>query len=283
MHKQKAIVFIGLFVASAWGILPCRGADFRSPRTVGLGGAGRANPVLNDAIYLNPSFASFLPVYSWSTNFKALREGRGRAYNISVLDGRSDLFHAGVGYQVRDSFDSLHFSASRRLNESTTAGVGAKFFFSKDPGLLANFRDFTASVTHAPLSWLQLSAIVENVDRGTQSAMIGLERELIVGSRFKVAEKFSIFADPHFSLDGSSARGTLSAYEIGGEAAIFKDLYLRMGRFKDSSILEINGRGTGFGFGAGWVSPRLSIDFAIEHIQAPVDQVSHTTGATFYF
>ncbi|MFN7685572.1 MAG: hypothetical protein ACK5QT_09190 [Oligoflexia bacterium] len=292
MPRLQTVDLIRLFCGLVTGVLtglpglaPSQAiaADFRSPRTVGLGGAGRANPILNDAIYLNPSFVSFLPVYSWSANFKALREGRGRAYNASVLDGRSELFQAGLAYQVRDNFTALHLSGSRKITSNTTAGVGAKLFFSKDPSALSNFRDFTASVTHAPLDWLQVSAIIENIDRGQDSATLGLERELILGTRFKIAEKFSIFADPHFSLEGQRPRGLLSTYEIGAEMAIFQDLYLRLGRFKDSSILEINRRADGYGVGLGWVTPRISIDFGLEHIQSPVNQISHTTGATLYF
>ena len=55
------------WIAAAFTLLlgsaPGWAADFQSPRTAALGGAGHAAPMLNDAIYLNPSFVSFMPSY----------------------------------------------------------------------------------------------------------------------------------------------------------------------------------------------------------------------------
>ena len=268
-------------------------ADFRSPWTVALGGSGRANPILNDAIYLNPSFAAFLPVYSWSGNFKALGEGRGRAYSVSVLDGRSELFQAGLGYQVRDQYTAAHFGGGYKLNPKLTVGAGIKLFFSKDKATLSNFREFSASATYAPTDWLQLAAVAENLDRTPEMAALGMERELILGSRLKITDKVMLYADPHFKL-GSSLRASTTAitgnlgkvmtgYEAGAELAVFKDFYFRFGKFKNASIIEQKGRASGLGYGVGWVSPRISLDYAIEHTMLPVDQVTHTSGATFYF
>ncbi len=287
-NKYSALLVAGLLLAG-----PLAGADFRTPRTSALGGAGRANPILNDAIYLNPSFASFLPVYSWSANFKALGEGRGRAYNVSVLDGRSELFQAGLAYQIRDPFTAAHLVASRKIDSKLTVGAGAKLYFSKDKSKLQNFRDFTVSATYVPLPWLQIAAVAENLDRTPEMAALGMERELILGSRFKLAEKVFVYADPHFKL-GDSLRASataitggagrvMSGYEVGGEFEVFKDVYFRAGMFKNSTLSEIRSKANGVAYGMGWVGPKLSFDFAVEHILLPVDQVTHTSGATFYF
>src|SRR5690606_36618254 len=83
------------------------GSDFHSPRSSALGGSGRAGPLLNDAITLNPSFCSFLPAYSFSANY-SFYEGpgyqtpagpnshSGHVYNLSIQDGRTELLQAGV-------------------------------------------------------------------------------------------------------------------------------------------------------------------------------------------
>jgi hypothetical protein len=286
----KAIVFIGFFSFFAPGQ---SWADFRSPRTVALGGAGRANPLLNDAIYQNPSFASFLPNYSWSGNFKALGEGRGRAYSISALDGRSELFQAGLGFQVRDLYSSLHFGASTKINPTVTVGAGAKFFFSKDSSSFSSFRDFSVSASWVPLNWLQLAAVAENLDRTPEMSSLGMERELILASKVRIAEKVMLYADPHFKL-GESLRasatalqgplsGLLTGYEVGAEMGVLKDFYFRLGAFKNALLLDIRNRGNGFGYGFGWVSGKISFDFGVEHTLTPVDQVTHTSGATVFF
>src|SRR4051812_23643954 len=77
---------LGLFSGGIWA------SDFHSPRTAALGGAGHAGPLLNDGVYLNPSFASFLPSYSVSGNLLLFHgpDGpngdpsyHGRNYNVS--------------------------------------------------------------------------------------------------------------------------------------------------------------------------------------------------------
>lgn len=286
----KVFVFIGFFSL----LLPSlSAADFRTPRTVALGGAGRANPLLNDAIYQNPSFASFLPNYSWSGNFKALGEGRGRAYSISALDGRSELFQAGLGFQVRDLYSSLHFGASSKINPKLTLGAGAKFFFSKDAAAFSSFRDFAVSATWVPLDWLQLAAVAENLDRTPEMSSLGMERELILASKVRVTEKVMLYADPHFKLGNSlqasasalqgPLKGILSGYEVGAEMGVLKDFYFRLGSFQNALLIDIRNRGNGFGYGFGWVSGKISFDFGVEHILSPVDQVTHTSGATVFF
>lgn len=292
--KRKKLNYYGnLFSAALLLGAPLAQADFRPPRTSALAGAGRANPILNDAIYQNPSFASFLPVYSWSANFKALGQERGRAYNVSVLDGRSELFQAGLAYQVRDPFNAVHLIGSYKLNPTLTVGAGLKLYFSKDKSALQNFRDYTVSATYVPLPWLQLAAVAENLDRTPEMAALGMERELVLAARFKLAEKVFIYTDPHFKLGDSlrasataiqgNAGKVLSGYEVGGEFEVFKDVYFRAGTFKNTTLSEIRTRANGIAYGMGWVGPRLSFDFSVEHALLPVDQVTHTSGATFYF
>ena len=91
-------------------------SDFQSPRTAALGGAGHAGPVLNDAIYLNPSFTAFLQSYGLAINYiRALRPAPHPHYNLSVLDGRSELFQAGVGYTRREHNNFIHIARPNLL------------------------------------------------------------------------------------------------------------------------------------------------------------------------
>jgi hypothetical protein len=245
-----------------------------------LGGAGRANPLLNDAIYLNPSFASLLPVYSWSMNFRALEEGR--AYNVSVLDGRSELFQAGLAYQVRDAYSAIHFGASSRIHPQLTAGIGVKVYLSKDPAVFDGFREFSLSSTYTPFDWLQVAAIVENLDQSPELAQLEMSRELVLAARIKLAESITVFLDPHLEIRNSLKPHVL-AREMGAEIALFKDFYFRMGSFSNASIADLQKRSNGFGYGFGWLSPRLSFDFAVDHAIKPITEVTHSSGLTFYF
>src|SRR5689334_537537 len=104
--KLSVVLLLGLCVSA-------NASDFHSPRTAALGGAGHAGPLLNDAIYLNPSYASLLPAYSISANYVAFRGTEtlpddshpysGNNFNLSVQDGHTEAFQAGLGYTRRDS------------------------------------------------------------------------------------------------------------------------------------------------------------------------------------
>ena len=259
--------------------------EFRSPRVASLGGAGHANPLLNDSVFQNPSFASFLPVYSWSLNYKALGEEQGRAYNVSVLDGRSELFQASAAYTVRDELTAFHVGVSKKLAPKITFGIGAKLFYSKNKNRFENTRTMIASATAAPLGWLQVALIADNLFTSEATSQLGLERELILGTKFKFTEKFLVYLDPHARLHQNfeAEQRSVFGYEAGGEFQIYKDLYFRLGSFKNVAHPEARNRASGFGYGIGWVAPRLSFDFAVERVLTPVDRLTHTSGVTLYF
>jgi len=264
---------------------PVEANDFRSPRSSALGGAGHANPLLNDSVFQNPSFASFLPVYSWSGHFKPLADGRGRAYSMSVLDGRSELFQASAAYTVRDELTALHFGASRKLNPKMTVGVGAKFFYSKAKDQFQNSRNLNLSATAAPFHWLQVALIGDNLVSSSNTSQLGLEREVILGTKFKVTEKVLLYVDPRARLGQGLelSEDSAFAYEAGAELQVFKDFYFRAGTFRNILHPDVRMKSRGFGYGVGWVAPRMSFDFAIEHVLVPQDRVSMNSGVTLYF
>src|ERR1035437_8251713 len=103
--------------------------EYQSPRTLGLGGAGRATPLLNDAIYLNPSYASFAPVYSLASGYTSIRPG-GRNYNLSIQDSRTELFQAGVGFTKREGDSAVNIGASKLVVERLGFGLGSKFIIN---------------------------------------------------------------------------------------------------------------------------------------------------------
>src|SRR5689334_3011746 len=74
-------------------------ADFLSPRTAALGGAGHAGPLLNDSLFLNPAYISFVPANNVSVNYLSYNGGAdtlnpnsGRNYNVGIQDGQNPLF-----------------------------------------------------------------------------------------------------------------------------------------------------------------------------------------------
>lgn len=250
------------------------GSDFHSPRTAALGGAGHAGPLLNDAIYLNPSFSSFLPTYSLGMNYGKYKDStnayRGHLLNLSVQDGRSELFQAGAGFTRREDATLIHFGAAKSFVQRFGFGLGGKLAINNVTHLTQT--DGTLAVSFIPNDSVQTALIVDNLSHEK-------DREVILGTKLNIQQMLLLYFDPHL-LPGKS--DTLYGHEGGIEIVAMQDLFLRMGQFQNSRIPVLNSFGKGFGLGVGWVAPKASLDYGFSRIVNPVSVNVHTLGMTIY-
>lgn len=282
------------FLLIAVPFLNAFASDFHSARTAGLAGAGHASPLLNDSIYLNPSFAAYLPTYSGSFNFTQIREpdrpdgtegAKTRQFNVAIQDGRSELFAAGVGYTLREDGSLLHVGAAKTALKQLGFGLGGKFFFT-GPGVVKSggkvVRDMTFSTTGVLSDAIQTALIIDNIFETDNGKSVGMYRELTLGTKFNVQQIVLIYADPHYtpSLPSDSKLG----YELGLEFVFMSDFFLRLGNFKNTSLpSQPKLRSYGYTWGVGWIGPRMSFDFAIARALEPKLTTNLTLGATLYF
>ncbi len=282
----------GLFFAFflAFCLKPDRGdcSDFQSSRTMGLGGAGHANPLLNDAIYMNPSFTSFIPYrsfgssYLWHGTDQLNEVGQsaesGTGYNLSILDGSKDaLFQAGVGFTKRGDSSIVHIGASKSVIDRLGFGLGAKIILPAG----TNDRHFesTLSFTGIATDWFQAAIMVDNLFQN--HADLGYYREWILGTKINAMSIVSLFIDPHWVPALPSGQNW--GYEAGLEFTVFSDFYLRFGEFRNSLIPFRAARGNGFGAGLGWLAPKISVDYGISRTLSPVLATAHQVGLTIFF
>ena len=261
-------------------------SDFQSPRTLSLGGAGHAGPLLNDSIYLNPAFGSFLPSYAFALNYTTfsgpsldgVNDYHGRLYNVSVQDGRSELFQAGVGFTQREDTRALHIGASKAVIKQLGFGLGAKFFFPPDS--FGNpVKDMSFSIGALPLDWLQVSLLIDNLIEPDPIKAMNLYREIVLGTKFNFLGSAMLYIDPHYMPSLAQPYG----HEIGLEITMFADLFFRLGLFKNATLGYIADRGRGYGLGIGWIGPRLSLDYAFSRVLEPHDSIAHSFSATIFF
>lgn len=264
-------------------------SDFHSPRTAALGGSGHAGPLLNDSIFLNPAFASLLPTYSLSGNYlwfnggEVLPDGSsvlsGKNYNVSVQDGRTQLFQAGVGYTVLKNGKFIHIGASKAALKRVAFGVGAKLFFPDDKSR-SQILDSMVSVTLIAGRWLQVVAVVDNLRSPSEARERGLQREFIIGTKFNLVGAVLIYFDPHWvPALGSGIFGHESALEF----TVMSDFFIRLGAFRNSKVPFLGVYGRGYGLGIGWIAPRISMDYGMERTIEPIAAVAHTIGMTVFF
>lgn len=257
-------------------------SDFWSSRTASLGGAGHAGPLLNDAIYLNPSYVSLLPTYGLSGNYFNYSGDPGPAghgFNFSIQDGRSELFQAGVGYTNRPDASILNVGASKSFIQRTGVGLGAKFIFPKGSSKMLS--DTTFSFTGVPSDFIQLSFIVDNLIESADEKALGFYREFILGTKVNVNKILLIYIDPHLVPDDPAI--SEFGYEAGVEWPIFQDFFLRVGTYRAANVAFANIRGHGYSFGLGWIAPRLSLDYGFVRNIDPASFNGHLFGATVYF
>ncbi len=283
MKKHFVFQLLILIFSAVLGPQPSLGSDFHSPRTAALGGAGHAGPLLNDSIFLNPSFGSFFPTYSAGVNWLSYSHGPnngGRNYSVSLLDGRNELFQAGAAYTVRNDASFIHLGASKSFLNRLGFGLSGKFFFINGRDRSAG-RDLVFSATGMALPWLQLSLVVDNIFQTETGQKINLYREFILGTKFNVQGIVLVYFDPHYTP--SLPQGGKYGHELGLEFVMMSDLFFRLGQFTNAMVPYLSSYGRGYGIGLGWVAPRISLDYGLSRAIEPLATTAHAFSATIYF
>jgi hypothetical protein len=256
------------------------GVEYQSPRTLGLGGAGRAAPLLNDAIYLNPSHASFTPIYSLYTGYN--RFDGGRNYNVSVLDSRTELFQAGLGYTVREGDAVVNVGASKQVLERFGVGLGSKLLIGRNGA--NRISELTFSTSFIALPWMYTSLIIDNLIEDQARLRRSLYRTAYLAFKFIPARKVEFFVDPLYSP--SYTQGKKAGYSAGMELGMLEDFYLRLGRFVDGEVAHLGTRGTGYGFGLGWIGPKLNVEYGMSRtlsVHQGSPGTAHSGAMTVFF
>jgi hypothetical protein len=246
------IIFNLLLISSASAI------EYQSPRTLALGGAGRGGPLLNDSIYLNPSFASFTPIYSMSGGYTWFNSGRN--YNVSVQDSRTDMLQAGVGFTRREQNSAVNIGASKQIVQQLGFGLGSKILIDDQTNKMTT--DLTFSTAYIATQWMYASIIVDNLLQSADGKARGLFRTAYIGFKFIPTKEVEFFLDPLYSPDYT--HGKKAGFSLGVELGLLSDFYFRAGKFVDAEVTYLNTRGEGFGVGLGWIGPRINFDYAMQ-------------------
>jgi hypothetical protein len=269
------IVFFFTMISNALGV------EYQSARTLALGGAGRAGPFLTDAIYLNPSFASYTPIYTLSGGYNSFQSGRN--YNFSVQDSRSEFLQAGAGFTKREQNLAVNIGASKAFAKRYGVGVATKLIL--DNGTNHMTSDFLVSGSILATSWLYATLVVDNLVANTAQTSRNLDRTAFVALKLIAAHKIEFYLDPFYSP--AYSHGNKAGYSVGIEIGMLEDLYLRMGKYQDAEVTHLNTRGNGFGMGLGWIGPKLNLEYAMNRTLSSHAgnsmTTSHSTGATIYF
>lgn len=233
--------------------------EYQSPRIIALGGAGRALPTLNDAIYLNPGFASLVPLYSLSAGIRWYEYGKN--YNISVQDSRTELFQAGVGYTRRSRNSAINLGASKKAVDKLGVGLGGKIII--DQGTYTTTTDTILGTAFAATPWYYSGLVIDNLFQTSSGIQRGLYRTFYLANRFEAFRSIQFYIDPFYSPSYTYKK---LGYSAGLEFHLLADFQLRMGQFVNSDQPHLQTRGNGYAFGVGWIGPRISLEYAFQKL-----------------
>lgn len=266
------------------------GTDVLTGRSAGMAGSGHAAPLLNDATFMNPSYISFLRAYSVGLNYvrydatDSNSPFYGRHYTLAIQDGRTELFQAGAAYTNRHDGAMIHMAVARKILNPLALGLGGKFFMTSSSNA-RSFWDLNFSATFIATEWLQIALMADNLIESNEARLIHNEREIIIGTKFNIMGIVILYLDPVFAP--SRAEGEQLGYRASAELTLFKEFFFRIGRFEKMIIPYYSDLASGLTFGAGWVAPRLSLDYGLSRVLEPLrglpQSVTHTISATVYF
>jgi len=204
----------------------------------------------------------------------------GKLWNVSLQDGQSELFQAGLSYTHFQQGALLSIGAGRAASKKLGFGLGGKVFFPVADPNGNHVEDMLFSTELVATTSIQVSFTADNLIQNSLAQQYNFYREFTIGTKYNALNILSVYYDPHYAPSVGSNR---FGWEGGIEFPLFVDFSLRGGLYQNSKVPSLNNRGSGWGTGLGWMGPKISLDYAFSRETSPVDDSEHTIGTTIFF
>lgn len=246
--------------------------DFQTTRLNSTAGAGVASILSTEAAILNPASAAFFggssaSAQSYKTTLRkenSLRKSipnkfakRNASSGYFVSDHSSGV-KGGVSYitQNENKFDRerMIFHGAAPVGADMAIGMSYNYIQDKRP------RDFNRR--HQTLHQVRLGTSYILSERSTMGLVIvdptrtnpGDER-LLLGFQQGLTDSITLMADVGTQYSKNVQKKSLWAAAL--QITLFDDFFVRAGRSYDNITYF-----RGFGWGVGWVGPRIGVEFA---------------------
>jgi len=227
--------------------------------------------LLNDSLYSNPAASAFTQVYSVEGMLTAPKD-----LGVSVLDTRTSGVGGGVGYYrhfapgAEESVQGARLSVISRLGTGIGGGISGKMVWGPGEGGVRSRRtDFDVGVL-ANFEFLQLGLMGRNVMGGHEG--LGLQREWSAGGRLGYLD--TIF----FSAGAMSKWEQIRPYQVSFGAEYVSPYYFSI---KGGYRIHLDGTLNIWTAGLSFLSPRMSVHYAVEFPHAQRAAHEHTVGVSF--
>lgn len=250
-----------------------------TPEFVGIQGRAQGHSLtgssqLNDSLYSNPAASTFTQVYALEGIFEM-----PKSFAVSILDTKTSDMGGGLGYFRRNNVDPnikpFHggkVSLAGRVAEQIGFGVGGKMLWGPnsegvdskltdiDVGLLSQFGIFQAGI------------VLRNALGGDET--LGQPREWSAGGR--VGWQDTLF----FNVATASKFETAAPYQYSAGAEYISPYYFAI---KGGYRIQPQNNLTFWSGGLSFISPRLSLHYAVEFPQENGKAAEHAIATTLLF
>lgn len=228
----------------------------------------------NESVYSNPAASAFQETYSVDGTFAF-----PKSFSASVVDTRTNSIGGGLGYfkehdlASSDYIHGLRLTLGSRISNTLALAVAGKALWGNKPEMGNGFKDVDTGLLWN-LGIASAGVVVRNFMGGNETFQ--QQREISLGGRIGYSNTFYVSASAH------SKFGRFAPYEYGfGAEYISPWFFSLMGgyRFQTDKPLKPSYWSAGMSF----LSPRLSLHYAVEFPQLQSEDSSHLLGITMMF
>lgn len=240
--------------------------DFQTTRLMQLGGAGVGSLLTNESTVLNPASIVFSPAstVNYQRNTEVLKEQsaqrpsyfkEGATEFIGVQDVSTKL-KGGFSYlyQNKQSTKRTRYSLSSAAPLTPTLSMGIIYTFTNEDSQIIDdtYHQFTIGFTQIINEKITLGLIT--VDPQNK---ISEYSHTILGFQYNMNDFVQFIGDIGSGDNANPEKEAISKIAI--QIKSFDSFNIRYGKFYDK-YQNIKG----IGFGASWVGPKFSIDYAVK-------------------
>ena len=246
--------------------------EFQTTRLNSSAGAGVASILSTEAAILNPAAAAYfeegaISYQSYKANLQKKNDARDTIpdkfskQNLSqalFISDYSGKVKGGVAYidQAENRYDRTRaiFHAASPMGKTSALGFSYNYINDRLPSGTKNrhrvHHQMNVGLTEILSEDLTMGLVIQDVTRTTPG-----EERVLLGFQYKLTEKIVAIADTGAQYTKSYKKDNL--WRAALQVNLFQDVFVRGGKFEDN-VQDFRG----YGWGIGWIGPRLGIEFA---------------------
>ncbi len=264
---MRTLLKVGIFVLSG---LATASPEFVPLQEKAQGGALAGASQLNDSLYTNPAGSSFTQVYALDGIFQM-----PKTFAVSVLDTRTSGMGGALGYfrkqvgSYEQPLQGAKLGLCGKVSDSIGFGVAGKMLWG--PNLAGDYTKLNDIDTGllGTYSFLQFGVALRNTLGGDVSMDQG--REWTAGARAGWEDTL------YLSVATVSHWEAVSPYQYGAGVEYVSPYYFSLkAGYRTQPRVGQNFWSAGFSF----LSPRLSLHYAVEFPQQAGSKTEHLLGVT---